>query len=342
MGMKNVQCCLYAFLPFIIEICLDHATMSSNMPTFLGLPGEIRNIIYNYAFSIDAEIIPFPSGEDREKPEAVSEECYGVTLGRQLVPFTEPLHGKANIHYSEYLPCIALLAVSKGVRAECLKIFLSTNAFRYPLHDRDAEDDPSGNPSINPRDIWTPFCSTITLRPHVADIKVSRNLQFARYAHHTSNPSSGGNVLRLREDLHDMQKSEMVYQWESKLYHFDLMRDPRKITIDVFNTTCPGYCCRTDLINHLVDFVMKGVETAIVNGIEWGGLQQNRERGWRVSEAIGPCGKADFGKVVAGFNESFELMITGFWDEKERKNLAAWAMTYDSILPAWMMENATT
>ncbi|KAL9000278.1 MAG: hypothetical protein Q9169_000995 [Polycauliona sp. 2 TL-2023] len=188
------------------------------MPSFLDLPGEVRNMIYEYCLVVEGEIVPYPAEHEypRFKPERMTaQQC----------------------NYMKRKPDVALLQVNKQIREETCPLLYARNLWRI-----------SGTWDSSP--VFEEFGRVKRYFKHIVTSLDSRDLGHAycdvesqtarwKYVH----PSV--SIKHRRKKGHTSRALDLDRIWFTRMdfFHGD-ESNPKIVTVDISNSWCPFGCCR--------------------------------------------------------------------------------------------------
>lgn len=199
------------------------------MATFMDLPLEVRNIIYEYCLLKNSTLVPF-------------KEFY-------------PLRPK-DLAFRKDLPTVALLQVNKTIEAEAAATLYGKNVWRVTVEVTHISPVPSpvtGEP-IGPIDfLWKkrgPLFRNVILVFDQRDARlhdVKNDTLITTYYSHLQTPE------QRRDRMHDMIKSNVKCYWGLKFDFVYHMTNIRSLTLDVQLAFCHFGCCRTEALQWMLD-----------------------------------------------------------------------------------------
>ncbi|KAL8671030.1 MAG: hypothetical protein Q9168_004462 [Polycauliona sp. 1 TL-2023] len=189
------------------------------MSSFLGLPAEVRNMIYEYCLVVNGEIVPYPAEYEypRFKPKHVTAQ---------------------QLNYMNRKPDVALLQVNKQVREETCPVLYGRNVWRM-----------SG--TWDSESTFDQFTAVKRHFNHMVTSLDSRDLGHAYFDVGIQSEIWKRKTLCIssikdrRKAEHSSRTMDLDETWYTRMDFLHGDRSGLKIlTVDISNSWCPFGCCR--------------------------------------------------------------------------------------------------
>lgn len=216
----------------------------------LGLPIEIREMIYKYCLCYDGVLTPYPTQFNKDEGiKGFSSGKMGVCTDFHPQPKTKP---SIDVVSNAEKPTMGLLAVNRQIHTESKDYFTRNNVWRWKFPHSDSRTGPyTGKVPANSkwlvhqdysprhvllawdsRDLDTKDSMTIT-----SDISIA----FAQHAGISQHPAED----QARRELSHKRRWETLRDiWAAQLYMLSHEPGIHSVVIDAKNAKCPGSCCR--------------------------------------------------------------------------------------------------
>ena len=188
---------------------------------FLGLPREIRDMIYHFALEVDYEIIPYPT-----------------------------------IHESKFRgtrPAIALLRVNKQVRTEARPILYSNN--EWQIGDRpEFSIDAGAYPNLF-QVVDNSLFKHVVIKFSGDDVPMLSTQTLSLAAHYHARLEqellNSGVIMTEEEkrqwragEMHNLNYQTLLRTWNTRVSLLRMMKDLKTVRVDFNTCYCPSGCCR--------------------------------------------------------------------------------------------------
>ena len=195
------------------------------MATFMGLPLEIRNMIYEYCLVKNSTLVPFTE--------------YYPLLNQELA-------------FRRDLPTVSLLLVNKTIEAEAAAILYGKNIWRVTANV--TYNSPLAYTSAAPpsSQLWKrrgPLFRNVILvfdQRDVCSNEILTDTLATIYYRRFQHPDER------RNQMHDQIESNMKFNWSLKFGFVCNMTNLRSLTLDVKWAFCHMGCCRTEALQWML------------------------------------------------------------------------------------------
>ena len=222
------------------------------MATFMDLPLEVRNMIYEYCLVKNSILVPF-------------EEFY-------------PLRPE-DLAFRKDLPSVALLRVNKSIEAETAPILYGKNVWRVSVKVTYFTP-PSYPPTAGPiSSLWEhrgPLFRKVILVFDQRDVNFHEVMNDTLVTTYYSQFSTSE---QRRNRMHLNIKSNVKFYWGVKFDFVYHMTNIRSLTLDVEHAFCHVGCCRTKALQWMLDMF----RSRFYPGDDHTYLQQLLDQGLRIT-----------------------------------------------------------
>lgn len=229
------------------------------LSAFETLPLEIRNMILEYCFVCNREVIPFPTQYEREERRVTANTGLPVEgtlpiLGKQL-KWRQGSSLLRDTKYSQELSSVVLLGVNKKIKCEAASILFGRNVWRLSYH---GEGDLAGELFLYyQRDMRHVACKF-----DIRDVSTKELMRISqRHMLKASNheATSGSRIYcptdaDLKAIIHNERLKRMTSSWTRRCRTMAGM-SLESVVFDIGNLYCPSGCCREEVIEQFSSFM---------------------------------------------------------------------------------------
>lgn len=293
-------------------------TFAPEKPTFVTIPREIRDAIYEYLLLFDGEIIPYP--HDYEVAE--SQRQRPLFILQKFVRTTDWSKVFTGFEKNDHQLSVALLRVSKKIRDEAPTTLFGRNTFRMSMGTVDlwVKGRRSEHPS---RPFWVrygEYFRHVRVTFDARDVDTSTLIGGAYYNHHEilystllkGRIDSNGEISQMaKEEIHKSRLMDLKTTFYNKAILLSDM-DLETLEFDIGNVICPSGCCRRPSLDNFIQTMFRATDHSNTTYVRsWHSERVKLLGTWNDVEKqlAGECWGVDFDGEVGHPKEEWSISV---------------------------------